>query len=150
MTIFGIMGCTALLLCGFTIKNTVSEMLPQQYENVYKYELMAVSMDEDYEELLEKVENDVEVGNYIPVRVDSVEIFNTEGKKLQLQLYVVENGADIEPYVCLKDKKNNTYTLGEEEIFLSRNATRILELTEGDEIIWQNQDLVEAKAPFLS
>lgn len=148
MTIFGIMGCTALLLCGFTIKNTVSEMLPQQYENVYKYELMAVSMDEDYKELLGKVENDAEVGNYIPVRVDSVEIFNTEGKKLQLQLYVVENGADLEPYVCLKDKKNTTYTLGEEEIFLSRNATRILELTEGDEIIWQNQDLVEAKVPF--
>ena len=38
MTIFGIMGCTALLLCGFTIKNTVSEMIPQQYENVYKYD----------------------------------------------------------------------------------------------------------------
>lgn len=148
MTIFGIMGCTALLLCGFTIKNTVSEMMPQQYENVYKYELMAVSMDEDYKELEAKIKSDREIESYIPARIDSVEIFNFEGKKIQIQLYVVENGADLEPYVCLKDKKNNIYTLGEGEIFLSRNATRILALEEGDEIIWQNQDLVEGKASF--
>ena len=148
MTIFGIMGCTALLLCGFTIKNTVSEMIPQQYEHVYKYDLMAVSMDDDYEELELKMETDESVQNFTPARIESVEIFNTEGAKTQIQLIVVKDGKDLEPYIRLKDKKSNEYTLGEKEIFLTRNATRILSLEEGEEITWQNQDLAEAKAPF--
>lgn len=148
MTIFGIMGCAALLLCGFTIKNTVSEMIPQQYENIYKYDLMAVSMDDDYEELAEKMESDEEVDNYIPARIESVEIFNAAGKKTQLQLIVVENGKELEPYICLKNKKNQEFMLREGEIFLTRNATRILALQEGDVLTWQNTDLVEAKAPF--
>lgn len=148
MTIFGIMGCTALLLCGFTIKNTVSAMIPQQYDNIYKYDLMAVSMDDDYEELAAKMENDTEIDAYIPARIESVEIFNAEGAKTQIQLIVVENGEDLKPYIHLKNKKNDEYVLEEDEIFLTRNATRILGLSEGEEIIWQNQDLVEAKKPF--
>lgn len=148
MTIFGIMGCTALLLCGFTIKNTVSEMIPQQYENIYQYDLMAVAMDDDYDELAEKMENDVEVNMYLPTRIESVEIFNSAGKKIQLQLIVVENGEELVDYICLKDKKNNTYVLKDDEIFLTRNATRILSLEEGDVLTWQNQDLTEAKAAF--
>jgi len=148
MTIFGIMGCTALLLCGFTIKNTVSEMIPQQYEHVYRYDLMAVSMDDDYDELALKMENDAEVDTYIPTRIESVEIFNQEGKKTQIQLIVVEDGKEFESYICLKDKKKKEYILEDGDIFLTRNATRILALETGDILTWQNQDLVEAKAAF--
>jgi len=148
MTIFGIMGCTALLLCGFTIKNTVSEMIPQQYENIYKYDLMAVSLDDDYEELAVKMEEDAEVETYISSRIESVEIFNEAGKKTQLQMIIVENGEELRPYIHLKDKKKNEFVLGDGDIFLTRNATRILSLEEGDTLTWQNTDLVEATAPF--
>ena len=152
MTIFGIMGCTALLLCGFTIKNTVSEMIPQQYENVYKYDLMVVAEmedgEEDSEELADRMADDELVKDYISVRVDSLEIFNQAGKKEAIQLIVVPDGEMLEPYICLKDKKNNEFLLQDGDIFLTRNATRILSLADGDVIKWQNTDLVEAEVPY--
>ncbi len=148
MTIFGIMGCTALLLCGFTIKNTVSEMIPQQYEHIYKYDLMAVAADDDYEMLQQKMEEDKEVQSYLPIRVESLEIFNEAGKKEALQLIVVEDGKALEAYIHLKDKKGNEFILKDGDIFLTRNATRILSLELGDVLKWQNQDLVEVEASF--
>jgi len=151
MTIFGITGCTALLLCGFTIKDTVSEMIPQQYEHVYKYDLMAVAEDDgdkDFERLSERMESDELIEQFIPLRVDSLEIYNNVGKKEVIQLIVVPDGKMLEPYICLKDKKNHEYILQDGDIFLTRNATRILSLEDGDIIKWQNQDLVEAEAPY--
>lgn len=151
MTIFGITGCTALLLCGFTIKDTVSEMIPQQYEHVYKYDLMAVAeedRDKDFEKLSDRMGNDELIDHYISVRVDSLEIYNQAGKKEVIQLIVVPDGEMLKPYICLKDKGNHEFVLKDGDIFLTRNATRILSLKDGDVIKWQNQDLVEAQAPY--
>ncbi|MGN1266902.1 MAG: ABC transporter permease, partial [Dorea sp.] len=148
MTIVGICGCTALLLCGFTIKNTVSEMIPQQYKVIYKYDLMAVTADDDFEVLDEKMTEDQEIEQYLPARVEAVEIYNEAGQKETLQVIVVADGKELEPYILLKDKENHELILGDGDIFLTRNATRILGLEKGDVVTWQNQDLVEVEAPI--
>lgn len=144
MTIVGIAGCTGLLLCGFTIKNTVSEMIPQQYEQIYKYDLMAVASEDDFEILREKMKNDSEIDTYLPVRIESVELYNEAGEKETIQLTVVEDGEDLGRYICLKDKKDKEYTLTDGAIFLTKNATRMLELSVGEEAILQNLELKEA------
>lgn len=145
MTIFGIAGCTALLLCGFTIKDTVSEMMPQQYEVVYQYDLMAVSSDDDYEELQTMLDGDKEVEEYISAGIDSVEILNTEGKKETVQLIVVPEGASLDGYIKLKDKKDHAVELEAEDIIITRNATRILEVSKGDTLTLQTQDLEQVE-----
>lgn len=148
MTIVGIMGCTALLLCGFTIKDSVAEMIPQQYEKLYKYDLMAVTQDDDFAVLEEKMQEDKEIAEYLPVRVESLEIYNEAGQKETLQVIVVSEGSMLEPYIYLKDKENQEYTLEDGDIFLTRNATRILGFEIGDTVKWQNLDLVEVEAPI--
>lgn len=141
MTIFGIAGCTALLLCGFTIKDTVSEMMPQQYEVVYQYDLMTVSSDDEYEELQGILENDKEIEDYIPARIESIEILNKEGAKETVQLIGVPEGTSLDGYINLKDKKDKTVELTDDDIILTRNATRILELEKGDTLSLRTMDL---------
>lgn len=145
MTIFGIAGCTGLLLCGFTIKDTVSEMMPQQYEVVYKYDLMAVTAAEDFVELEKILDSDREISDYLAVGMESADIFNEDGKKETLQLIVVPNGKSIEDYIHLKTKSGKNVNLENEDILLTRNATRTLNLSIGDEIRIQNLDLQEAE-----
>lgn len=41
MTIIGIAGCSALLLAGFGIKNSISSIAEVQYKNIFKYDLQA-------------------------------------------------------------------------------------------------------------
>lgn len=40
MTIIGIMGCTALILAGFGLKDSISSILPNQYEDIFDYDLL--------------------------------------------------------------------------------------------------------------
>lgn len=148
MTVFGITGCTALLLCGFTIKNTVSEMMPQQYQQIYQYDLMAVSSGDDFDKLEKTLEEDEEVEDYISVRIESVDVINEEEESETVQMLVVPEGSSLEDYICLKNKKNQIYELQDGDIFLTRNAAKILELEEGDTVLWQNLNLTEAKAPI--
>lgn len=144
MTVFGIAGCTALLLCAFTIKNTVTELMPKQYQEVYEYDLMTVTSEDDFDELIEIFENDKEVKDYISVRIESIEITNEDGKKETVQLLVVPEGEMLEGYICLVDKAGKEYTLTDDDVFLTRNAMRVLGYKEGDTLTIQNLDLDEA------
>ena len=144
MTIFGIAGCTALLLCGFTIKDTVSEMMPQQYEVVYQYDLMTVSSAEDYEELQKILSEDKEVSEYISAGIESVELINEEGTEETVQLIVVPRGSSLDSYIFLKDAENQQVQLTDDEILITKNATRILGLETGDSVTVQTLDLEEA------
>lgn len=145
MTIFGIAGCTGLLLCGFTIKDTVSEMMPQQYEVVYQYDMMAVSSEGDYEELQNILTDEKEIEEYISVRVDSVELFNDEGTKETVQLIVVPENVSLKSYINLKDKKDQPIELKDSDVIVTRNATRILKVAAGDSLTLQTIDLNEVK-----
>lgn len=145
MTVFGIAGCTSLLLIAFTIKDTVSEMMPQQYGEVYEYDLMTVVADDDYEELEDILESDNKIENYISARIESAEIINEAGKEETVQVIVIPNGESLEGYIKLKDKDNHKVELGEDDILLTRNAIRVLDLELGDTIDLQTLDLEQAE-----
>lgn len=145
MTVFGIAGCTALLLCGFTIKDTVSEMMPQQYENIYKYDLMVVSADEDYKGLENILDEDKEISDYIPVRIESVELFNAEGEETTIQMIVVPDEEVLDGYIYLRDEDKQKVELKNDDIVLTKNATRVLELQKGETVRIQTQDLEEVE-----
>ena len=77
MTVFGIMGCTALLVCGYTIKDTVAELMPKQYETVYCYDLMLIA--EDNEKLTEYVTTEEQIASYICAGINNVKLINADG-----------------------------------------------------------------------
>ena len=145
MTVFGIMGCTALLLCGFTIKNTISEMMPQQYQNIYRYDLMAVSGDDEFDNLKDTMERDREIADYISARIETVEVFNDAGTKESIQIIAAAQGDTLDSYICLKNDEEQEYHLEDGEIYITKNASRILSFSEGDIITLRNQELVEAE-----
>ena len=40
-----------LILCGFAIKDSVNELMPEQYEKIYQYDFMSVVASEEYESM---------------------------------------------------------------------------------------------------
>lgn len=48
MTIFGIAGCTALVICGMGIRDTSVALSPKQYGHVTRYDLLAVANPDDF------------------------------------------------------------------------------------------------------
>lgn len=149
MTVFGIMGCTALLVCGFGIKNTVTAFLPKQYEQTYAYDIMAVSMAEDNDILLSYMEDEENIDAYLNVQVETVKLKNEAGREESVQMIIVPDGGDIDPFIHLRLKDGSIVPLESDGITVTRNVSEVLGFAEGDTILVRDIALNEDQAPVV-
>ncbi len=143
MTVLGIMGCTALILFGFAIKDSVEELLPLQYGRVYRYDLLAAVAADDNDKLLTYMDGHEEVESYLNLQVESVKLKNHAGDTEKVQLMVFEDGEEIEDYLSLTNPSGSKVKIGSKGIYLTENAADILGLEIGDSVYMQNLDLVQ-------
>ena len=71
MTVGGVAGCTALIVCGLAINDTVADLGIKQYRDIYQYDLMVVSDDSDASAMRTKVASDGRVTSSLDVRIES-------------------------------------------------------------------------------
>ena len=76
MTVGGVAGCTALIICGFAINDTVDTIGVKQYEQIYQYDLMVVANDDDATAMRKQVAQDGQTTETLNLRVDSGEMSN--------------------------------------------------------------------------
>lgn len=131
MTIFGIMGCTALLICGFSIKNTVESLAPRQYEQIYRYDLMAVTSADDFEAARSVLEGADEVTDLEAIGVDTITV-EYEGGKESMQLYIIPSDMKISDYVSLQTLEGDPISLDDAGVVMTNNAATVLGLSAGD------------------
>lgn len=142
MTIIGIMGCTAILVCAFAIKDSVADLSDSQYEEVYDYDLMVVA--EDCEELMEETED---VESYISVYIDSVSIeYGDNDESVQLIVVSDEDAKELNTYINLTDiEDEESITLNSEGVFITRNAGEVLGFEAGEEVVLRDMALNEGE-----
>lgn len=140
MTVLGILGCTALVLAGFAIKDSVTDLMPRQYERIYQYDLMAVADDEDNAELLALLDGD-EVTDYLNLQIGSAKVLNPAGSGESVQLMVVPDGETLDGYISLPDRDGVPAALDDTGVLLTQNAAELLGLEPGDPLTLQNLQL---------
>lgn len=88
MTVGGVAGCTALIVCGLAINDTVAALGAKQYQDVYQYDLMVVTNDDDADAMRQKVASDGRVTSSMDVRVESGDLTGDSGSE-SIQLVAV-------------------------------------------------------------
>ena len=88
MTVGGVAGCTALIVCGLAINDTVAALGAKQYQDVYQYDLMVVANDDDADAMRQKVALDGRVTSSMDVRVESGDLTGDSGSE-SIQLVAV-------------------------------------------------------------
>lgn len=141
MTLFGIAGCTSILLAGFTIKDTVTELMPLQYETTMQFDIMVVS--DDNEQLLEYLDT-TDIRAYINPMVSTVKVISEDGREENVSMVVVPNDASLRGYLYLEDEDGNKVNLEDGMVFSTINVSEVLEYEVGDNVTIQNMDLVSA------
>lgn len=161
MTVAGVAGCTALMISGFAIADTVLALAPNQYggngrPGVTTYDLLAVVQPSDIEDAATTFTDSPEVTDYIPVRTENVTIEH-DGAKETVQLVVVPNGFSLESYVNLHTKSGEHLTLDnattgpdgttgtmDDGVIATVNASVVLGFGAGDELTLQDAALRQA------
>ena len=151
MTVFGIAGCTALLVCGFGIRDTVLSLSSRQYgqEGVSRYDLMLVTSAADLEGVAQDLDADAQVQSFLPVSVDSVTVSHGDAAE-SMQVYVVPDGLDLSGYVSLTDDAGNAIDLASVGTVITKNAEQVLGFSAGQEVHVQDSSLAEADVPVAA
>lgn len=142
MTLFGIAGCTSILLAGFTIKDTVTRLMPLQYESTYCFDVMVVA--DDNEKLLEYLD-DTQVRAYINPMISNIKVINEDGREESVQLVVVPNDQSLRGYINLVDRDDNKVLLEDGMILSTINVAEVQGYNMGDTITLQNMNLENAE-----
>ncbi|MDL2293367.1 ABC transporter permease [Ruminococcaceae bacterium OttesenSCG-928-D13] len=138
MTVIGIAGCTALVLAGFAIRDSVTDLMPKQYEYIYQYDLLVAADGDDNPELLELLDGDEGVESYLSIQMDSIKLFNAGGASESMQMVVVPAGANLADYVNTPDADGNTIPPNDDGILVTQNTATMLDLSPGDVVALQN------------
>lgn len=140
MTVGGILGCTALLVCGFAIKDSVTELLPGQYENIYRYDVIAVASEPD--KLYGYVGNDDDIYEWMKIYTTNVKVSAASNNQETVQLIVVPDNSPLNKYISLKnDTDGKEISLKNGGITVTKNLSVILDFSIGDSIQLQDTKL---------
>ena len=145
MTIFGIMGCMALLVCGFAIRDSVHALSDMQYNDINRYDVLAVVNADDFDTSLQTLEDDARVSSVQGVGVDSVTV--SADTKESLQLFIIPDGAPLSEFINTRTSKDTPCELTNEGILLTRNAAELLNITAGGTAYIETSTLKQADVP---
>lgn len=147
MTIIGICGCTALILAGFGLKNSISSMIPLQYGEIYQYQLMVSLKDVEKEEKIGKQEQIQQIPEVIDTLAITMEAGSiTMNQKEDVQIVIAQDTKKLSEFIGLRNRRKQTkIEIEPQEVIITEKVAKLLDIKEGDTIQLKNADEKEAK-----
>lgn len=149
MTVGGVAGCAALILCGLAINDTVAALGPNQYRGVDQYDMFAMTADGDEDELRGKLVQDGKTTAIMETRIESGEVTNGDGSSTSVQLTIIPEAqlGELNTMFRLEPARGNSIfgwvhgsghaqpvTLGDGGIIVAQSAAQSLGVQAGDEV----------------
>lgn len=144
MMVIGISGCTALLVMGFGVRDSVVAVADQQYEEIQLYDigvtLKAGKMpgEADLKSLDSALEKENAAGMYAMEK--TIDLVTDKGTK-SIHMVAVENPDEVGDFISLHTKKQEPIAYPKEgEAVLSKNVAETYAVKKGDTILLRDSD----------
>ena len=139
MTVIGIAGCTALLLTGFGLKDSILSITDKQFNEIYEYNMIAylnkpVQGDEisKFKEVLKSYK---EIDSSLILLQQSTTVTKASNDKGfgSVYLTVPEDASALDKFIHLKEK-GNTISIPENGVVVTEKLSKLLSIKTGDNI----------------
>lgn len=139
MTVIGIAGCTGLLLTGFGIKDSIGDILGNQYEDIYEYDAL-ISFEDAAKAAGSKtmLETVPVVSDYLLSETKSVEV-SGDKQSMTATLLVPEDTAQLNTIVNFRERiGHKKLVLNSDSVFVTEKLAKELGVQEGGSIQIKN------------
>ena len=147
MTIIGILGCTSLIVTGFGLKDSIKAILPNQFENVFNYDMQINIKDEIEEQergqFISKLQNKEEINKIVETYMTSAQAINGN---IEEDVQIIIPKDSFEGLINIRDAKTKeNMELKDDKIYLTDKAAQLLNVKEGDVITLKDNNDIEYK-----
>ena len=153
MTIIGIFGCTSLILAGFGLKDSISKILPYQYEKIFNYDIQ-VSLksaldNENRQELITNLKNNAQINEVVETYMISGTASKEENQE-DIQIIVPQDNNELDKVIKLYDLKENKINLNEDGIVITDKLAQLINAKIGDTITVKDSNDVEKELKIVN
>ena len=145
MTVFGIAACTAMIITGFGLKDSIGDLTNKQFNKLWKYQATVIFNDnttiEDDDEYNEKLMSLKGYKNSLNIHQEMVTISKEDINKQNVTLYVPEDKDKFKDFVLLNDRvSGEEYILSDDGAIINEKLAKLLGVVKGDEITFKDSE----------
>ena len=142
MTIIGIAGCSALLVAGFGINDSISDIVNQQYNVIYHYDATVAAKTNEITSQIESLKgvNNVYEEDHLAVTT------KIENKDISTTVHIISNDKKFKKF-CTLFNGNTEFDLDDSSVLISQKMATKLNKKAGDIIKFKdaNNKVIKAK-----
>lgn len=142
MTIIGIAGCSALLVAGFGINDSISDIVNQQYNVIYHYDATVSAKTSEITSQIKSLKGvkDVYEEDHLAVTT------KIENKDISTTVHIISNDKQFKDF-CTLFNGNNEFDLDDSSVLISQKMATKLNKKAGDTIKIKdaNNKVIKAK-----
>ena len=144
MTVLGIAGCTALIVTGFGIKDSIEIIVSSQYGTLFKYDMSIVTdsnmSDKEIDELTNELSTFDEIKKYNFFNYENGDV-KVDNISKEMTIVVPKDLRSMDEFIHLQDRKTQeSIKLDDSGIVITEKMARDLDIKVGDSI-----DLINSK-----
>ena len=143
MTVFGIGGCMGMMLFGFGLKDSISAIVPLQYEEIQLYDgdvILKEDVTEERNEVQKELDTDKKVSVTAENLLKNIEISSGESSQ-EVYLDVPKDVEAFKKFVVIRNRKTKEfYSLEDKGVILTEKAAKLLEVNVGDKLTIDTDD----------
>lgn len=141
-TVLGIAGCTALILAGFGLKDSIKDVTDFQFNNIIKYDKMLMTNESINQIDIEKeLLNDDKVENFTNVNTQNIKVLFNEEQQ-EVTMITPDDFNSISKSISLIDLKTNNVidNISDNSCIISEKTAKLLDIDVGDKISLLDND----------
>lgn len=145
MTVFGIAGCMGLMMTGFGVNDSISDVSVVQFKTILRYQALVI-FDEDatkkeQEEAKEVVSNVDGLDDYMTVREEQFNVKKAGVNTQQALLFVPKDTERFSQYVLFrKQGRKKTFDIPEDGAVITAKLADLFHVKDGDTLAITNLD----------
>lgn len=137
MTVFGIAGCMALIITGFGVRDSISDVVSIQFSKLWHYHAIVTYNDEATKEDTAVYEEDVkkvpDLAKRLVLSQQSVRVMKKGQTTQTVTLDVPKETKNLADFVLFNDRKSGeVYTLTDKGVIINEKLAKMFKLKSGD------------------
>lgn len=148
MTIVGIGGCTALLLAGAGIKDSIKGIVKYQFEDIFNYDISISTQNEEYaNQVIDKYKEDNRVNKYILISQEKKDVYTDKDDKKSANILITEDVNQFKKIINLRTRiGHKKIQLTNDGAVISEKLAKDLNVKVGDRINYDKDIKIKISA----
>ncbi|MGO4788734.1 FtsX-like permease family protein [Paenibacillus sp. 2KB_20] len=146
MTVCGVAGCTALILTGFGLKDSIGDIAPLQYGKIMQHQATVVFQDDNgdssmLEDYNKRIADTPEITGILNVTQEAMTATAPGVNAQDVSLFVPQSPEEIDSFIVLKSRgQEKTLSLTDDGAIITEKLAKLFDLKIGSTFTVQNSD----------